>query len=55
MAKYISNEPESQENPRYIVSRLVEEPKEEIAEDVKKPEDVPRYVATENIQEVQEG
>ena len=51
MAKYISNEQESPEDPKYFASRLVEEPKEEVVEDVKPPEDVPRYVATENIQE----
>jgi hypothetical protein len=40
---YISNEPESQENPTYVVSRLINTPQEEEVEIVQ--EDRPTFIA----------
>jgi hypothetical protein len=43
---FISNEPESQENPTYTVSRLVDlVPQEEVKDEQQVPEDIPTYIA----------
>jgi hypothetical protein len=45
---FISNELESEENPRYIVSRLIElleVPDEEVQQ---QPEEQPRYIASQS-------